>query len=166
MGLITFWALSSHVHNGWGHMTIENLKGLRIPDFRLMRRSQLDRLAEIYDAHAHLDLMRAADAWRDPVRQQLDRLTIEALTDGQGTDGPSLTAVRARWCLEPTVTGHRGATEAFQEELETLKSHAIAAEQAAKVPTVRLHQACLTAAMTGQRNNVCPHCAQTLAQTG
>ena len=157
MGMITYWFRANATQHGRSFSPISILQQLPVPDLRQLRTAQLRRLADAYVAMAHLVLQPASEAWRDPVRQQLDRTVLEILTDGEGTAGPSLHAARAKWCLEPTVQGRKGLSTAYKYVLATLRDEAEAAERATARPTVHIHQDCLT-----EPRSACPHCRRAL----
>ena len=135
MGMISYWLRANSTQHGRSHTPKASLEQVPVPDLRQLRTAQLQRLAEAYDAMAHLTLQPASEAWRDPVRQQLDRTVLEILTDGEGSAGPSLHAARAKWCLEPTVQGRKGLAAAYMHVMATLRDEAEAAERATARPT-------------------------------
>ena len=165
MGLITYWSASNQTQNGRCYASLTALKNLPVPDLRQMRQKQVDRMNAIFDGMAHLELMPASHAWHDPVRLDIDRLTLETLLDGEGTSGPSLAATRTKWCLEPTVQGRKGLAETDRSSMAALRKEAQTAERATAKPTLHIHQECLTAAMSQSPtapDAVCSHCRHQL----
>ena len=159
MGLMTHWAACAQTQNGRSYATLNTVKGLPVPDLRKLRQDQIDRLNRIFDDHAHRELKPAAEAWQDPVRQNLDQLVLETLTSGEGTPSPALALAQAQWCLEPTVQGRKGTTKHNLARMTSLRAKAQEARQALATPTVRVHQECLAATIAGKEDNVCQYCA-------
>ena len=66
--------------------------------------SQLDAATKIFDDLHEQTLLPTNEAWRDPIRQELDQRPLNEVLelDTRGVD--QLAILRFQWCGEPTVT--------------------------------------------------------------
>ena len=105
IGLVSYWAESNRVQSGRGTVSITTLANIPTLDVTKLEPARLAAAAQIYDDLGEQRMLPANEAWRDPVRQELDRrLLLEVL----GLDDAAveqLGILRNQWCREPTVTG-------------------------------------------------------------
>ena len=104
LGIIGYWMASNRTQNGRGGITVTAIPDLPALDVTRLSATQLDAAALIFDDLQAETLLPANEAWRDPVRQELDR---RLLTDVLGIDDNAveqLGILRRQWCSEPTVT--------------------------------------------------------------
>ena len=104
LGMISYWLLSNRTQNGRGRTTITAIPDIPTLDVSALRAEQLNAVVNIFDDLRERVLLPANEAWRDPVRQELDqRLLTEVLgLDDQAVE--QLGILRRQWCSEPTVT--------------------------------------------------------------
>ena len=105
LGLITYWINSNRSQSGRGGTTVTAIPNIPSLDVAKLDSERLQAAVSIYDDLCQQKLMPASDAYRDPVRQELDR---RLLTEVLGLDGDAveqLAILRNQWCREPTVTG-------------------------------------------------------------
>ena len=105
LGLISFWISSNRTQSGRGRTTISAIPYISILDFSRLSDNQIQAAAQIYDDLCQKSLLPANEAYRDPVRLEMDR---RLLTEVLGLDEAAveqLAILRNQWCREPTVTG-------------------------------------------------------------
>ena len=104
LGILNYWAMSNRTQNGRGSIILTAIPDLPVLDVTELSATQLDAAVQIFDDLQAETLLPANEAWRDPVRQELDRrLLTEALElDDKAVE--QLDILRRQWCSEPTVT--------------------------------------------------------------
>ena len=105
LGLIECWLTSNRTQGGRGRTTVSALPNIPTLDVTKLNPTQLEAAVQIYDDLCQKPLMPTSEAYRDPIRQELDRLL---LTEVLGLDDEAvdqLAILRHQWCREPTVTG-------------------------------------------------------------
>ena len=88
---------------------------------RRLKARQLNLLAETFERVRGLPLLPASEAWRDPIRAELDR---RILVDVLGLGPEALTEARRlcqRWCLEPSVQERKGRVRKRQPDMAELR---------------------------------------------
>ena len=103
MGMMSLWSAGTHIQNGRTYYTMGNLARLGVPG-----PDTLAKIQQVTDLPGFEYLSPASEAWRDEARIYLDRIVLEAM-GAKCTPQATLASMRARWCLEPTVQGARGA---------------------------------------------------------
>ena len=106
-GLFSFWCAGSRQQNGRSAITITRLPFLPILDVRTLSTAQLKIADEILEKFAERDLLPANDAYRDEVRQDLDRAVMIDLLGLPDDVLEPLALLREKWCAEPTVRGRK-----------------------------------------------------------
>lgn len=105
LGFISYWINSNRSQSGRGGTTVTAIPNIPTLDVTKLEPARLRAAAQIYDDLCQQRMLPANEAWRDPVRQELDRrLLLEVL----GLDAAAveqLAILRNQWCREPTVTG-------------------------------------------------------------
>ena len=105
LGLINYWLNSNRSQTGRGGTTVTAIPNIPIVDFSRLSNNQISSVVQIYDDLCQETLLPTSEAYRDPVRQELDR---RLLTEVLGLDNSAvdqLAILRHQWCREPTVTG-------------------------------------------------------------
>ena len=105
LGLITYWINSNRSQSGRGGTTVTAIPNIPVLDVTRLNTYELQDAVQIYGDLCQEPMLPANEAWRDPVRQKLDR---RLLTEVLGLDGEAieqLAILRNQWCREPTVTG-------------------------------------------------------------
>ena len=105
LGLILFWWIGNRQHQGRAALSISGLPALTVLDPRALSAAQIEHAGEIFAAHRSRTLLAANEAYRDPVRQSLDRAVLVDLLGLPETVLDSLSILREQWCAEPTVHG-------------------------------------------------------------
>lgn len=104
-GLIAFWWIGARQHQGRAVLTVSRLPALTVLDTRQLSDEQLERATAIFDAFRNRELLPANEAWRDDVRQALDRAMLIDLLGLPENIMESLDLLRLQWCAEPSVHG-------------------------------------------------------------
>lgn len=105
LGLMAFWWIGARQHQGRARLTISRLPALPVLDTRRFSDRQLERARTIFDAFRDRELLPANEAWRDDVRQALDRAVLMDLLGLPEDIMESLDLLRLQWCAEPSVHG-------------------------------------------------------------
>ncbi|WP_152535201.1 hypothetical protein [Candidatus Synechococcus spongiarum] len=105
LGLMAFWWIGTRQHQGRARLTISRLPALPVLDTRRLSDGQLERARTIFDAFRNRELLPANEAWRDDVRQALDRAVLMDLLGLPEDMMESLDLLRLQWCAEPSVHG-------------------------------------------------------------
>ena len=105
LGFISYWIESNRSQSGRGGTTVTAIPNIPCLDVTKLRANRLKAAVKIYDDLCEKRMLPANEAWRDPVRQELDR---RLLTEVLGLDDSAveqLAILRNQWCREPTVSG-------------------------------------------------------------
>ena len=105
LGLITYWTNSNRSQSGRGRTTVTAIPNIPALDVPSLDAQRLQAAVSIYGDLCQEPMLPANEAWRDTVRQELDR---RLLTEVLGLDGDAveqLAILRNQWCREPTVAG-------------------------------------------------------------
>ena len=105
LGLMAFWWLGSRQHQGRAITTLSNLPELTTLDVRALTPAQLACAEEIFERFLTQPLMAANEAYRDDVRQALDRAVLVELLGLPEDVLVPLGNLRQQWCAEPSVHG-------------------------------------------------------------
>ncbi len=105
LGLMSFWWKGSRQHQGRASMTISRLPQLPILDPRELVDTQMERARAIFREFRQRPLLPANEAYRDPVRADLDRAVLSDLLGLPNDIHDSLRLLRDQWCAEPSVHG-------------------------------------------------------------
>ena len=105
LGIISYWIESNRTQNGRGGTTVTAIPNIPTLDLRRLTAAQLAAAVQIYDDLCQERMLPANEAYRDPVRQELDRRLLVAVLDLDDTAVEQLAILRNQWCMEPTVTG-------------------------------------------------------------
>ena len=105
LGLIAFWWIGTRQQQGRAVLTISKLRALTVLDTRRLSAAQLDRAGAIFEEFEGRGLLPANEAWRDDVRQGLDRAVLIDLLGLSEDILEPLALLRRQWCAEPSVHG-------------------------------------------------------------
>ena len=108
LGLFGFWWIGTRQQQGRARLTISKLPSLSVLDPRVLTPTQLDTATRIFEAFQDRELLPANEAYRDSVRQALDRVVIIDLLGLPEEVIEPLELVRRQWCAEPSVHGGKG----------------------------------------------------------
>lgn len=105
LGLLAFWWIGTRQQQGRARITITQLPRLTVLDPSVLSEDQLARASDIFERFKGREFLPANEAYRDDVRQDLDRaVLVELLCLPEGVM-ESLTILRDQWCAEPSVHG-------------------------------------------------------------
>ena len=107
LGFISFWWIGTRQQQGRAILTISKLPALTVLDPRSLTAQQLDRADEILERFRDRTMLPANEAWRDDVRQALDRAVLVELLELPEDVLEPLALLRHQWCAEPSVHGGR-----------------------------------------------------------
>ena len=105
LGMLSYWAKSNRSQGGRGSTTVTAIPSITMLDVRQLSSEQVAAAVRIYDSLKHKEFLPANEAYRDPVRQELDR---RLLTEVLGYDAETVSQLQLlsrQWCLEPSVGG-------------------------------------------------------------
>ena len=105
LGLIAFWWIGTRQQEGRAVLTISKLPALTVLDAGSLTPPQIDMAQTIFREFEGLDLLPANEAWRDDVRQRLDRAVLVDLLMLPEDIMEPLALLRRQWCAEPSVHG-------------------------------------------------------------
>ena len=105
LGLMCYWFYSNRTQTARGITTITAIRNMRTLDWRALPPSSVASAAAIFEDLCQERLLPANEAYRDPVRHEIDRRFLVDVLD-LGEDAVDQFAIlRNQWCAEPTVTG-------------------------------------------------------------
>ena len=105
LGMASYWLESNRSQDGRGHTTVTSMPSIPVLDMRVLTPQAMAAAVAIFDDLQQQVMLPANEAYRDPVRQELDR---RIMTEVLGLDDETveqLAILRNQWCAEPTVTG-------------------------------------------------------------
>ena len=105
LGLIAYWINSNRSQSGRGGTTVTAIPNIPSLDVTRLGANQLQAAMGIYDDLCQKSMLPANEAWRDPVRQEIDRRLLTEVLGLGGDAVEQLAILRNQWCREPTVTG-------------------------------------------------------------
>ena len=105
LGLISYWINSNRSQSGRGGTTVTAIPNIPVLDVTRLGAERLQAAVSIYDDLCQEAMLPANEAWRDPVRQELDRRLLTEVLRLDGDAVEQLATLRNQWCREPTVTG-------------------------------------------------------------
>lgn len=105
LGLMAFWWEGSRQHPGRALLTITSLPALLMIDPQALTQSKIIQAAKLFEHYQSQELLPANEAYRDPVRQAIDRSLLVDLLELPYDILDPLDQVRLQWCSEPTVHG-------------------------------------------------------------
>ncbi len=108
LGIVSYWMVSNRAQNGRGGITVTAIPDLPVLDVAKISAAQLDAAVQIFDDLQTQTLLPANEAWRDEVRQALDRRLLTEVLNLDDQAPEQLDILRRQWCSEPTVTSTKG----------------------------------------------------------
>ena len=105
LGLMAFWWTGSRQQKGRAVLTISELPDLMVLDPRALSEAKLEQAETIFERFRDATLMPANEAFRDNVRQDLDRSVLVELLEFPEDILEAFANLRFQWCNEPTVHG-------------------------------------------------------------
>lgn len=101
LGELAFWWIGTRQQQGRTVLTITQLPRLTVLDPRALSQDQLDRAKVLFERFQGETFLPANEAYRDPVRQALDRAVLMDLLELSEEVLEPLAILRAQWCAEP-----------------------------------------------------------------
>ncbi len=83
------------------------IPNIPILDFTKLSKGQISSAVEIFNDLCHESLLPTNEAYRDPIRQELDRRLLTEVLGLDQTSVEQLGILRNQWCSEPTVSGSK-----------------------------------------------------------
>ena len=105
LGMVSYWLESNRTTGGRGTTTVTAIPNIPTLDWRQLPAAQLAAAVQIYDDLGREAMLPANEAYRDPVRQELDRRLLIEVLGLDDTAIEQLAILRNQWCMEPTVAG-------------------------------------------------------------
>ena len=104
LGIIVYWIESNRTQDARGVTTVTSVTSVPILDVTKLDAGRLRAAVQIYDDLCRQPMLPANEAWRDPVRQELDRRLLADVLALDDAAVEQLAILRNQWCAEPTVT--------------------------------------------------------------
>ena len=105
LGLMFYWIESNRAQVARGRTTLTAIPNIATLDVRQLSDAQLAAAVAVFDDLCLERMLPANEAYRDPVRQEIDRrFLLDVLGLGEESV-EQLGILRNQWCAEPTVTG-------------------------------------------------------------
>lgn len=112
LGLVGYWWTATRQQQGRAALSITSMPELPVVDCRVLGNADIEHADRIFELFQDRDLLPANEAWRDPVRQELDEQVLcswlklhEAIGAKQDDFLDALAVLRTQWCQEPSVHG-------------------------------------------------------------
>ena len=105
LGLMSFWWKGSRQHQGRASTTLTRLPQLAVLDPRALSVKQMEEARKIFAEFRQRPFLPANEAYRDPVRADLDWAVLSRLLGLPDGIQDSLRLLRDQWCAEPSVHG-------------------------------------------------------------
>ena len=105
LGLVGFWWIGTRQQQGRANLTVSRLGELVTVDPQRFSPLQMSRADDIFDRFKDRPLLPANEAYRDPMRQELDGAVLCDLLGLPAEILAPLGILRSQWCEEPSVHG-------------------------------------------------------------
>ena len=105
LGLVSYWLNSNRSQTGRGGVTVRTIPNIPVLDVTKLEEDRLRAAVQIYDDLCKKPMLPTNEAYRDPVRRELDRRVITELLGLDDSAVEQLAILRNQWCREPTVIG-------------------------------------------------------------
>ena len=113
LGLMCYWIDSNRTQAARGRTTLSAIPNIATLDVRQLSDTQLAAAVAIFDDLCRERMLPANEAYRDPVRHEIDRrFLVDVLGLGEESV-EQLAILRNQWCAEPTVTGTKKTSIQF-----------------------------------------------------
>jgi hypothetical protein len=100
----SYWLQSYRNQDGRGELTVTAIPDIPVLDVTKLEPVQFEAAVKIFDDLQNKQMLPANEAWRDPVRQELDRRLLDEVLGLDDKAVEQLGILRRQWCAEPTVT--------------------------------------------------------------
>jgi len=113
LGLLSFWWIGTRQQQGRARLTITQLPRLTVLAPRSLSQEQLAQAEVIFDRFKEKVFLPANEAYRDDVRQALDRAVLVELLGLAAEVLDPIALLRDQWCAEPSVHGGKKTRRMF-----------------------------------------------------
>ncbi|MDE0215300.1 MAG: hypothetical protein OXN79_01830, partial [bacterium] len=107
LGLLGRWWVSNRQQKGRANLTVTTLTSIPVLDLRAVSGGQVRELAATFDRFEHRPMLPANEAFRDEVRQELDKAVLCDVLGLPDSILDPLETLRLQWCAEPSVHGNK-----------------------------------------------------------
>ncbi len=107
LGIMGFWWIGSREQAGRARISLSRLPELTVLEPRQLNDAQMDQARVIFERFQEQEFRPANEAYRDPVRQELDRAVLVELLGLDESVMEGLDILRCQWCAEPSVHGEK-----------------------------------------------------------
>ena len=105
LGVMCYWIESNRTQLARGGTSVTGIPNIATLDLRRLSPDQLAAAVAIFDDFRRERMLPANEAYRDPVRHEIDRRFLVGVL-GLGEEAvDQFATLRNQWCAEPTVTG-------------------------------------------------------------
>lgn len=118
LGMMLFWLESARPQDGRGRTTVTAIPNIPTLDVTAISSEATKAGAKIFDSMKNTDLRPANEAYRDPMRHELDRRVLAEILGLSDDAFDQLAVLRDQWCAEPTVMGTKSTGITFHQELQ------------------------------------------------
>ena len=105
LGLMCYWIDCNRTQGARGGTTVTSIPNITTLDVRALSSQRLAALIDVFDDLCQERLLPANEAYRDPVRHEIDRRFLVEVLDLDEVAVDQFAILRNQWCAEPTVTG-------------------------------------------------------------
>ena len=105
LGTMCYWVDSNRIQRARGATTWRGIPDIAVIDWWKLQPGRMQAAVDIFNDLCHETIQPACEAYRDPVRHEIDR---RFLVDVLGLDDEAVqqfAILRNQWCAEPTVSG-------------------------------------------------------------
>ena len=105
LGMMCFWIESNRTQGSRGGTTVTAIPNIATLDLRALPLPRVSAAVKIFDDLCEERLLPTNEAYRDPVRQELDRRILTEVLAFDDEVVEQFAILRNQWCAEPSVTG-------------------------------------------------------------
>lgn len=118
LGLVMFWFAANRQQPGRASLTIARLGELPVLDVSALSEEKRARADEAWERFQGKELLPASEAYRDPVRKELDEAVLVGLFGMPEAILEPLETLRLKWGNEPSVHGGKDTRPGVQERCQ------------------------------------------------
>ena len=104
LGLMCYWIDSNRTQDARGGSSVTAITNIATLDVRRLSDTQLTAAVAIFEDLCRERLLPANEAYRDPVRHEIDRRFLVDVLDLGEDAVDQFATIRNQWCAQPTVT--------------------------------------------------------------
>ena len=105
LGMMCYWIDSNRTQGARGGTTVTAIPNIATLDLTQLTPDQISAAVGIFDELSDERMLPANEAYRDPVRQEIDRRLLTEVLQLDEDAADQFAILRTQWCMEPTVTG-------------------------------------------------------------